>query len=167
MSCVFLFFAIVVSRGGTISFAHCSSFHEMACSSICHYEWQVLSQSMLLPCLHSVNNYSNSPIQLFVPCVCLYHVLLALLTPLHSLLLLCNTEQGAIPENVFMVSEYMEYDLTGILDTPEIRFMQDHIKSWSQQLFAVLITCTETRFRGDDLSSRLTKEMVPLERFFA
>jgi len=33
-----------------------------------------------------------------------------------------------------MVFEYMEYDLTGILDTPEIRFTQDHIKSWSKQL---------------------------------
>jgi hypothetical protein len=66
-----------------------------------------------------------------------------------------------------MVSEYMEYDLTGILDTLEIHFMQDHIKLWSQQLFMVLITCTETRFRGNDLSSRLMKETVPLERFFA
>jgi cyclin-dependent kinase 12/13 len=33
-----------------------------------------------------------------------------------------------------MVFEYLEYDLTGILETPEIRFSQDHIKSWSQQL---------------------------------
>lgn len=30
----------------------------------------------------------------------------------------------------------MEYDLTGILETPEIRFTQDHIKSWSQQLLS-------------------------------
>jgi cyclin-dependent kinase 12/13 len=28
----------------------------------------------------------------------------------------------------------MEYDLTGILETPEIRFSQDHVKSWCQQL---------------------------------
>jgi serine/threonine protein kinase len=50
-------------------------------------------------------------------------------------LLLCgNSEQGAIPKNVFMVFEYMEYDLTGILETPEIRFTHDHIKSWSHQL---------------------------------
>ena len=35
-----------------------------------------------------------------------------------------------------MVFEYMEYDLTGILDTPEIRFTQDHIKSWSKQLLS-------------------------------
>jgi len=33
-----------------------------------------------------------------------------------------------------MVFEYLEYDLTGMLGTPEIRFSQDHIKSWSQQL---------------------------------
>jgi len=38
------------------------------------------------------------------------------------------------PDKVFMVFEYMEYDLTGILDTPEIRFSADHVKSWSQQL---------------------------------
>lgn len=35
-----------------------------------------------------------------------------------------------------MVFEYMEYDLTGILDTPEIHFTQDHIKSWSTQLLS-------------------------------
>lgn len=35
-----------------------------------------------------------------------------------------------------MVFEYMEYDLTGILDTPEIRFTQDHIKAWSKQLLS-------------------------------
>lgn len=47
-----------------------------------------------------------------------------------------NTEQGEVPKNVFMVFEYLEFDLTGILDTPEIRFTQDHIKSWSQQLLS-------------------------------
>ena len=35
-----------------------------------------------------------------------------------------------------MVFEYLEYDLTGILETPEIRFTQDHVKSWSQQLLS-------------------------------
>jgi cyclin-dependent kinase 12/13 len=35
-----------------------------------------------------------------------------------------------------MVFEYLEYDLTGILETQEIRFTQDHIKSWSQQLLS-------------------------------
>mmetsp|Transcript_10757 Transcript_10757/g.13138 ORF Transcript_10757/g.13138 Transcript_10757/m.13138 type:complete len:269 (-) Transcript_10757:538-1344(-) len=33
-----------------------------------------------------------------------------------------------------MVFEYLEYDLTGILETREIRMSQDHIKSWSHQL---------------------------------
>ena len=33
-----------------------------------------------------------------------------------------------------MVFEYMEFDLTGILNTPEIRFTHEHIKSWSHQL---------------------------------
>lgn len=33
-----------------------------------------------------------------------------------------------------MVFEYLEYDLTGVLETPEIRLTQDHIKSWSRQL---------------------------------
>jgi len=35
-----------------------------------------------------------------------------------------------------MVFEYLEYDLTGILETPEIRLSQDHVKSWAQQLLA-------------------------------
>ena len=47
-----------------------------------------------------------------------------------------NTEQGEIPKNVFMVFEYLEYDLTGVLETPEIRLTQDHIKSWTKQLLA-------------------------------
>jgi cyclin-dependent kinase 12/13 len=48
-----------------------------------------------------------------------------------------RTEQGGeIPKNVFMVFEYLEYDLTGVLDSPEIRFTQDHVKSWSQQLLS-------------------------------
>jgi len=47
-----------------------------------------------------------------------------------------SKEKDEIPKNVFMVFEYLEYDLTGILETPEIRFTQDHIKSWSQQLLS-------------------------------
>lgn len=45
-----------------------------------------------------------------------------------------SKERNEIPKNVFMVFEYHEYDLTGILETSEIRFTQDHIKSWSMQL---------------------------------
>jgi len=45
-----------------------------------------------------------------------------------------SKEKNEIPKNVFMVFEYLEYDLTGILETPEIRFGQDHIKSWANQL---------------------------------
>ena len=33
-----------------------------------------------------------------------------------------------------MVFEYLEFDLTGVLETPEIRLSQDHVKSWSRQL---------------------------------
>eukprot|EP00538_Stauroneis_constricta_P004699 CAMPEP_0119570744 /NCGR_PEP_ID=MMETSP1352-20130426/43764_1 /TAXON_ID=265584 /ORGANISM="Stauroneis constricta, Strain CCMP1120" /LENGTH=449 /DNA_ID=CAMNT_0007620417 /DNA_START=3452 /DNA_END=4801 /DNA_ORIENTATION=- len=47
-----------------------------------------------------------------------------------------TAEKGALPKNVFMVFEYLEYDLTGVLETPEIRLNQDHIKSWSQQLLS-------------------------------
>jgi cyclin-dependent kinase 12/13 len=54
----------------------------------------------------------------------------------HSCLIRTTEGQNEIPKNVFMVFEYLEYDLTGILETPEIRFSQDHIKSWSQQLLA-------------------------------
>lgn len=45
-----------------------------------------------------------------------------------------SKEQNETPKNVFMVFEYHEYDLTGILETSEIRFTQDHIKSWAMQL---------------------------------
>jgi len=45
-----------------------------------------------------------------------------------------DTEQSEIPKSVFLVFEYHEYDLTGILGTREIRLTQDHIKSWSMQL---------------------------------
>lgn len=45
-----------------------------------------------------------------------------------------NAEAGAVPKNVYMVFEFFEYDLFGILETPEIRFTIDHIKSWSRQL---------------------------------
>mmetsp|Transcript_28270 Transcript_28270/g.34928 ORF Transcript_28270/g.34928 Transcript_28270/m.34928 type:complete len:454 (-) Transcript_28270:550-1911(-) len=45
-----------------------------------------------------------------------------------------SKEQNKIPKNVFMVFEYHEYDLTGILKTREIRFTVDHIKSWTMQL---------------------------------
>jgi len=51
--------------------------------------------------------------------------------------IVCSNEQGengSLPKNVFMVFEYLEYDLTGVLETPEIRLSQDHIKSWSRQL---------------------------------
>eukprot|EP00934_Nitzschia_sp_Nitz4_P000261 Nitzschia sp. Nitz4//scaffold5_size260463//176785//178425//NITZ4_001001-RA/size260463-augustus-gene-0.16-mRNA-1//1//CDS//3329555397//261//frame0 len=47
-----------------------------------------------------------------------------------------SKEQGALPKDVFMVFEYMEYDLTGVLETQEIRLTQDHVKSWSQQLLS-------------------------------
>lgn len=45
-----------------------------------------------------------------------------------------SKDSGEIPKNVFMVFEYLEYDLTGILETPEIKLTQHHIKSWSYQL---------------------------------
>lgn len=45
-----------------------------------------------------------------------------------------SKDQTEIPKNVFMVFEYLEYDLTGVLETPDIRLSQDHVKSWSQQL---------------------------------
>ncbi|OEU10984.1 Pkinase-domain-containing protein [Fragilariopsis cylindrus CCMP1102] len=45
----------------------------------------------------------------------------------------CSKGNG-LPKNVFMVFEYLEFDLTGVLETPEIRLSQDHVKSWSRQL---------------------------------
>jgi len=45
-----------------------------------------------------------------------------------------SKEQNDSPKSVYLVFEYHEYDLTGILGTREIRLTQDHIKSWSMQL---------------------------------
>lgn len=45
-----------------------------------------------------------------------------------------SKDSGEIPKNVYIVFEYMEYDLTGIIESREIRFTQDHIKSWTFQL---------------------------------
>jgi len=39
-----------------------------------------------------------------------------------------------IPKSVFMVFEYLEYDLTGIIETPAIRLSAKHVKCWSKQL---------------------------------
>lgn len=47
-----------------------------------------------------------------------------------------SKDSGKVPKNVFMVFEYLEYDLTGILETREIRLSQDHIKSWTYQLLS-------------------------------
>lgn len=48
-----------------------------------------------------------------------------------------SKEQGGdFPKNVFMVFEYLEYDLFGVLESPEIRLTQDHVKSWSKQLLS-------------------------------
>lgn len=47
-----------------------------------------------------------------------------------------SKEQGAFPKDVYMVFEYMEYDLTGVLETKEIRLTQDHVKSWAHQLLS-------------------------------
>ena len=33
-----------------------------------------------------------------------------------------------------MVFEYLDYDLTGIIETKEIKLTLDHVKSWSKQL---------------------------------
>jgi cyclin-dependent kinase 12/13 len=47
-----------------------------------------------------------------------------------------SKDSGDIPKNVFMVFEYLEFDLTGIIETPEIKLTQDHVKSWSKQLLS-------------------------------
>lgn len=76
---------------------------------------------------------------IIVSCFCLldyYSDVLRFFTTFVWVLRHATKEQGEIPKNVFMVFEYLEYDLTGVLETPEIRFTQDHIKSWSQQLLS-------------------------------
>lgn len=45
-----------------------------------------------------------------------------------------SKDHADMVKNVFMVFEYLEYDLTGIIETPEITLSLDHVKSWSNQL---------------------------------
>jgi cyclin-dependent kinase 12/13 len=50
-----------------------------------------------------------------------------------SLFLFSDTEHDQ-PKAVFLVFEYLDYDLCGILETPEVRITEDHVKSWIHQL---------------------------------
>jgi len=45
-----------------------------------------------------------------------------------------NCGRAEIPKSIFMVFEYLEFDLTGILETPSIRITSDHVRCWSKQL---------------------------------
>ncbi|KAK4530136.1 hypothetical protein CCYA_CCYA03G0993 [Cyanidiococcus yangmingshanensis] len=57
------------------------------------------------------------------------------------------TSQGATSANtgrkgdIFMVFEYMDYDLTGLLDTPEVHFSEAQVKCYAQQLLRGLAYC--------------------------
>eukprot|EP00586_Coscinodiscus_wailesii_P023634 CAMPEP_0172496908 /NCGR_PEP_ID=MMETSP1066-20121228/94672_1 /TAXON_ID=671091 /ORGANISM="Coscinodiscus wailesii, Strain CCMP2513" /LENGTH=491 /DNA_ID=CAMNT_0013269455 /DNA_START=493 /DNA_END=1968 /DNA_ORIENTATION=- len=67
-----------------------------------------------------------------------------------------SKDNDKVPKNVFMVFEYLEFDLTGILETREIRLTQDHIKSWSQQLLkGVLYMHTQNIIHRDLKASNL------------
>lgn len=45
--------------------------------------------------------------------------------------------------SIYMVFEYMDHDLTGLMDTPTVRFTEPHIKCYMQQLLAGLGYCHE------------------------
>ena len=57
------------------------------------------------------------------------------------------------PKFVYMVFEYCEYDLNGILDTPSIHVNVDHIKSWSQQILKGCHYMHENKIIHRDLKS--------------
>ncbi|GMI35697.1 hypothetical protein TeGR_g6423, partial [Tetraparma gracilis] len=43
-------------------------------------------------------------------------------------------EQVQFPRSVYMVFEYLSYDLFGLLHTPEVRLTKRRLKSWAHQL---------------------------------
>lgn len=53
-----------------------------------------------------------------------------------------------------MVFEYFEYDLTGILECKDIRFTQDHIKSWAHQLLKGVHYMHKNKGTYDDVDGR-------------
>ena len=45
-----------------------------------------------------------------------------------------SDSQAATPKSIYMVFEYLSYDLFGLLHTPEVKLTRHHLKSWMHQL---------------------------------
>ncbi|CAB9518459.1 Mitogen-activated protein kinase HOG1 (Fragment) [Seminavis robusta] len=61
--------------------------------------------------------------------------------------------KGAIPQRFFLVLEHCDYDLAGIVGTPEIQYSWNHIHSWSCQLLKGLQFIHNSKVLHRDIKS--------------
>lgn len=52
---------------------------------------------------------------------------------------------------IYMVFEYVDHDLTGLMDTPSIRFTEAQVKTYTQQLLSGLLYCHEREVLHRDI----------------
>ncbi len=53
------------------------------------------------------------------------------------------TGKGGGKGSIYMVFEYMDHDLTGLMDTPSVKFTEPQVKNYAHQLLSGLEYCHE------------------------
>lgn len=59
--------------------------------------------------------------------------------------------RSAAGSSIYLVFEYMDHDLTGLMDTPTIRFQEEHIKCYMLQLLQGLKYCHDRQVLHRDI----------------